>query len=169
MRLFRLFFVLLLGFLLLIVALWQIPEPNNTTGFQHPKYETMIKSGENQINNPHVKWLGFGFGLFTVGVLCFCLFIAARKDGKLGSVKYWLIFGTIVYFTVYCLMILSYWNYVEGNNTESYFGYFPAPTAWMMYAMFFAPLIFVFTYVFGFNKWILTEEDLARFHEIRNS
>lgn len=167
MRLFPILFLVLLGFLVLIIALWHIPEPTHTKGHTHPKYETMQKSGTNQITNPTVKWLGFGFGLFTISLLCFGVFIGARKNGQLGSIKNWLVFGTIAYFMAYSLMVWSYWNYVSGSNTETYFFHFPAPTAWMMYAVFFTPCIFACIYILGFNKWVLTPEDMERFHQIR--
>ena len=109
--------------------------------------------------------LAYLFGLLSTGTLCLFLVIGAIRKGRLDGIRPWLILSSLVYLTVYSLTYLSDVNYVASDHTSFVLGW-PVPTAWMIYAMWAAPLLFMFIYVFKFRDWILTEEDENRFSEL---
>lgn len=109
--------------------------------------------------------LAYLFGLMATGTLCLFLIVGAIRKGRLDGIRPWLILATLVYLIVYTLTYLSDVHYVETEHTRFLLGW-PIPTAWMIYAMWAAPLLFVCIYVFKFRDWILTEEDESRFSEL---
>jgi hypothetical protein len=42
---------------------------------------------------------------------------------------------------------------------------FPAPTAWMLSAIWPLPALFVAFYALGFDRWVVTPQDLAEIEE----
>ena len=165
MKLFQIFFAVLMGFLVLIIALWFVLPPEGATGYQHETYEKMRKGGESLSSLPATKWLAFLFGLFVLTVFGLCLAIGYRKNGRLKEVRPWLWAGMIGYIAVYTLMVVSYWKYIGGGDS-SYFGGVPAPTAWMLYGVWFFPLFFTVIYIWKFDDWVVTPQDLERFHQL---
>ncbi|MEM6963818.1 MAG: hypothetical protein AAF573_03565 [Bacteroidota bacterium] len=161
------FFILLIGFLALILTLRIIPAPENATGTVHPKFDTMLHGGTSVAADPTVKWLAYLFGLFVISVFAFVLFLGAtKKDANLNTkIRRVFTFGFLAYTFVYTLMVFAYWKNYPSPSDDFILG-FPKPTAWMMYGMWFTPLIFTFVYIFKFKDWILTPEEEARFHEI---
>jgi hypothetical protein len=65
-------------------------------------------------------------------------------------------------------MVFSYWYYEENAGTAYFLG-FPYPTAMMLFAFGFAPLIFTLPYIINYNKWILTPKDRKEFEQILSS
>lgn len=165
MKIINIIFVTLLFFLAVIIALFIGDPPALVTGQPHPEYKTMLKGGESIHASTSTNALGYLFGLCSTFLLCLFMTLGAHRYGRLGTIKPWLIFGTVLYLGVYTLTYLSDAAYVDQNHQAFFMGW-PLPTAWMIYAMWFAPVVFVALYVFGFRDWILTEEDEARFTEI---
>jgi hypothetical protein len=62
-------------------------------------------------------------------------------------------------------MLVSYEAYIDDTAVRLYGG-FPAPTAWMLYALWPAPLLFVVFYVAAFDRWTFRPEDERAFKEI---
>ncbi len=166
MTLFKLFLGLLIGLLLLIVVLYFSPSPQAVTGVAHESFSTMLHSGESVATAPFVKWIAFFFGLCILSIFVVSIMIGYRKYEKLGKVKPWLIGGSIAYLLVFSMMVFSYWHYVE-EGSAAYFLGFPAPTAWMLYAVWLFPLFFSFIYIFKFNDWVISPEERKRFEEIK--
>jgi len=166
MTLFKLFFGLLIGLLFLIAALYFSLSPEAVTGLPHESYTTMLHSGESVAAAPLAKWLSFLFGLCILGIFVICIMIGYRKYEKLGKVKPWLFGGSIAYLLVFAGMVFSYWNYMSEGSAPYFLG-FPAPTAWMLYAVWLFPLFFTFIYIFKFNDWVITPEERKRFEEIK--
>lgn len=164
-QLFKYFFALLSAFLILIILLFIFDTPENVTGGTHPTLKTMSHSGESVVSLPHSKWFSYLFGLFSIGIFVFCLFFSYFKKGKLGKVKPWLIYGSIGYFIVFSLMIFAYWNFIE-TGSSNYFGGYPAPTAWMLYGVWFYPVFFAVIYYVKFDDWVLKPEELNDFQEL---
>ena len=73
--------------------------------------------------------------------------------------------GMVAYFAVYLLLLLSYGNYQRGESS-SFFGGLPAPSAWMMYGIWFIPLLISGIYMFKFNDWVLSPAEYEAFQEI---
>ena len=89
----------------------------------------------------------------------------AIRRGKLDGIRPWLIIASIVYLSVYTLTYVSDAHYASSGHERFFLGW-PMPTAWMIYAMWSAPVLFVLIYIFKFRDWVLTEEDENRFDEL---
>lgn len=135
------------------------------TGQPHDVYKTMLRGGESMSTSSTTNILAYLFGLMATGTLCLFLIVGAIRKGRLDGIRPWLIIASLVYLTVYTFTYLSDVHYVQSEHTSFLLGW-PIPTAWMIYAMWAAPLLFVFIYVFKFKDWILTEEDESRFSEL---
>jgi hypothetical protein len=71
-----------------------------------------------------------------------------------------LIATTLVYLAIWSSLVLAYHGQSNIDDPVLFLG-FPAPTAWMLFALWPCPLIFTVYYVVGFDRWIATPEDLA--------
>ena len=161
------FFGFLVAFVFLIALLWVLPAPEAATGRLHPEYRTMLQSGESVADRPATKWMAWLFGWGVIGVFGFVLFIGAYKKNreKRRQIYRALLFGLILYLAVYTSMVVAWWSYHADGSAVWIWG-FPTPTAWMLYGLWFAPLFITFIYIFKFNDWILSAEELEVFHKI---
>jgi len=100
-----------------------------------------------------------------ISVFGFTVSFGAKRKGRLGAIRTWLIIGMIAYLSVFTLLTMTYWDYAE-KGTGSFIGGLPVPTALMLYGLGTVPLILTLTYIIKFRDWILTEEDEARFQEL---
>lgn len=167
MKLFHWFLIFIAAFWLVIIALWVTPELPISTGETHPEYATMQKSGTSVATHPAVKLFAYLFGLGVLGVCCFCIMVGAGKRSPelTRLIRTRILVAFILIALVYSLMVFSYWSY-SGSSSTSYFGGLPTPTAWMIYGVWFIPLTLAWIYVFKFDSWIITKEELERFQEI---
>lgn len=145
--------------------LFFISPPESVTGQAHPNFNTMLVGGESLSTSTMTQTLGYIFGLCTVLTLCVFLFIGAVRRNKLGAVRLWLLLSSMVYCVVYTLTFFSDVKYVETGHTDFFNGW-PLPTAWMIYAMWATPVLFVIIYVFKFRDWILPVEEEERFYDL---
>lgn len=155
-------------FLIIICFLFFTTPPTFVTGQPHDVYKTMLRGGESMSTSSVTNVLAYLFGLMATGTLCLFLIVGAIRKGRLDGIRPWLILASLVYLIVFTLTYLSDVHYVASEHSRFFLGW-PVPTAWMIYAMWSAPLLFMFIYVFKFRDWILTEEDESRFSELVNA
>lgn len=166
-KVFRLFLVWLIAFLILIACLWLVPGVPDATGGLHPEFKTMLKSGDSMADTPATKWMAYLFGLGIIGIFGFALVAGARKKEAVldQKIRRFIIFTVLVYAVVFTLTTFSYWSYHQSNSME-YFGGFPKPTAWMLYGCWFTPLLLTITYYYKFQSWVITPEEEEQFDKI---
>ena len=181
MKLPWLLFALLLGMCAVVAAAFLIEEvpsiekPAETGqgtvkeylghGFTHAEFETMNAAGPGAERHEKVLWLAWAFGMLEIVFFLTCLAFGGRKAGKVGPLARPIVIGGVVYAAVFTLMVLSYRGYMN-EDTHALFLGFPQPTAWMLYGLWVFPFFFLLLYIFIFDRWTFTDEDLARFHEI---
>jgi hypothetical protein len=93
------------------------------------------------------------------------LFIGNRKNEKATGMSKWLWITMAIYIPVFCFMIISDWVHTEGH----FFTWLPVPTAWMVYGIWFIPLIITLSYMFKFEECIISPEEEKAFHEFLKS
>ena len=157
-----------LAMAVVVALVWFTPEitaPNDVDapvaighGVAHDTYATMQSGGDSQARHEEVLWLGWAFGTLICVFFLLCLAIGGRKNGRMGPIKKYLWAGGIVYCLVFLGMVLSY-RASLGRDEIEYVGNLPAPTAWMLYALWGFPAVFILLYIFRFDRWIYTEED----------
>ena len=158
-------YMLIILFLGIIGLLFMTAPPPDVTGQVHDVYKTMLHGGTSMSLNGTTKILAYLFGLCATGTLCLFIIVGAVRKGKLDGIRPWLIFASVAYLIVYSLTYFADASYVSTGHTRFFLGW-PIPTAWMIYAMWATPILFMLIYVFKFRDWILTEEDETRFKEL---
>ena len=155
----------LIVLLLSIVALWIGDEPALITGQVHPTYETMRTSGSKVVASELGKWVGYLFGGLVITIFVLTIFIGAKRKNGIGPIRYWLAAGLIAYLGTYHLTIMAYWKYA-GSDTTTYFLGLPSATAWVIYGLWSVPIITTLAYVFKFDEWIISPQEIKRFEEL---
>jgi len=158
-------FLLVLAFPLLIIAGLAIVEPvPQASGVVHPEFKTMLHSANSQASSSQVKYLGFAFGISIIAVFGLCLYWGSKRTQQAGFRKRDLWVGMILYLLTFSALVFSSWKY---DHIEApLWGELPIPTAWMLYGIWFVPVVFIILYVSGFRKHVLSEEDEAAFQKI---
>jgi len=165
MNIVKVLFACLICYFLVILALWFGEKPEYPTGVPHPKYNHILNGGGSISSTGYTTIFGYLFGLCTALTLCIFIMVGSVKNDRIGTIKNYLIFGTVAYIIVYTLTYFSYIDYTTTEHTEFFLGW-PKPTAWMIFGMWSTPIIFVFIYIFRFREWILSEEEEKRFNEL---
>ena len=164
MKLFYLLLCVLLFLLSIILLAGLIAPIPAATGIPHPEFSGMYIAPNNIDQVTHTRWLGYLFGLGILGLFTAMLFIGNLKAGKITTIGKWLGMAMIVYMIVFSFMVFSNWTYV--NQVEhSFFDFMPIPTAWMIYAVWFAPLIITIAYITKFEEAIISDQEIEAFHK----
>lgn len=163
---------LLLGSLLVligVVLLAQIWSPVDFAfGYPHPEYKGMMISKANIDQQPHTRWLGILFGAGIIALFGSFMLIGNRKKGKLTGLGKYVIIGIGAYFLAYTGLVVSHWSYVA-NDGGAFFASMPIPTAWMIFGVWFVPLIITVSYILNFEKEIISENDIKEFQDFLES
>ena len=165
----RLVFRLLLGASAAMVAIMGasllLPVATQPTARLHPEAASLLQSTGGLADQPATLWLGYVLGLLVLGVMAVCVWIGLRKKDRSTPLTRWMMIGFGGYALVFTGLTLTYARYT-GSAEVPFFGGFPLPTAWMVYGMWFFPLILVGLYMALFDRFVLTPDDLARFQEL---
>jgi hypothetical protein len=158
-------FLVLLSLPLLIIAGLALADPlPQATGIVHSAYPSMQHSANSQAADPLAKYLGYALGLAILGIFGMSLYWGSRRAKDRGFTLRDLLLGMLLYVLTYSALVFSSWKY---DQTEApLWGDLPVPTAWMLYGIWFVPLVFIVLYVYGFRKHVLSKEDEEAFHEM---
>lgn len=162
---FKVLLAVLIGLLLVILALWILPEVSVATGQLHPTYSTMLKSGNTITGQDSIKWLAYLFGMLILIVFVVSIFIGAKRQRDTGNLRYWLLAGGLAYLLTYHFSVMAYWKYAGADGTNYLLG-LPTPTAWVIYGLWSVPILMTLTYVLGFDQWVLAKEDMENFEQL---
>ena len=164
MRIFHLLLFVLLSLLVIILLTAITPVVQEATGVAHPDYPGMFIGPANTDMAVHTRWLGYLFGLGIICLFGTMLFIGNRKNGQPTVIAKWIGAGLILYVMGYTAMVISHWAYSD-NDGGAFFTFLPQPTAWMIFVVWFIPLIITLSYVIHFDKGVISEEEVADFHK----
>ena len=153
--------LILLGLLIAILAivgiLAGIVEPENSRGLAHPDVAGMSRGGDAARTDP-VLGLGWALGLLEIAVVAVLVRWVVRGPGA----SLWLSVSFGVMALVWTALVLSYRTWAGSSEVPFFLG-FPLPSAWMVYGVWSAPVVLVALYVLGFDRFIFSEVDRARF------
>lgn len=156
--------VVLIALLALVLLAAVTPQVENATGVLHPEFPGMFISPANIDQAVHTRWIGYLFGLGIIFLFGIMLFIGNRKKGKLTSIGPWLYVGLLVYMLAYSMMVFSHWDYTL-NHDSSFFLSMPKPTAWMIYVVWFVPLVITIAFIVKFESAIISDEEIDEFQD----
>ena len=164
---FVVFLFILITLILVLAGLIILPSKSIQVQAQHDLFPTMLKSVYAS-QSTLTLWLAFFFGIFSICL--FTLFLYIGLSGKNFNRKKLvvIVIGLIFYAGIFSFGFASYLRYIQNDSLRLFLG-FPAPTAWMLYGIWFFPLFFTFLYVIKFNDWVLKPNDYQRLKEIMKS
>lgn len=161
MRLIHLLLINLVFLIAIVVGAILSPQVAQATGVPHPEIAGMMVREHSIYDATHTKILGLLWGLGIISLMVLFLLIGNRKNEKLTAMAKWLGVAMTIYVPVFFLMIYTDWN----HNSGAYFTWLPVPTAWMVYGVWFVPLIITFAYYFKFESCIISPEEEKEFME----
>ena len=126
---------------------------------------TLLESKGGYGDKPGVIILGYAILVVMLGIMGIAVLTGLKKYGKSGPWLSWIVAGFVLYALVFLGLTLSYWDYTQGN-TDTYLGGYPAPTAWMIYGVWFFPVLIAALLILKFDQWFLTEDDLQAFRQL---
>lgn len=156
--------LLLLSIALVGGAIIAIPEPPNTHGQAHEVFSTIHVGGSGLERHGSVLLFGWLLGLLIIGTIVTGFALGLQRNERVGPLRTSLTAGAIIYGVLFSFLFLTYFRYIQGEDTPQVFG-FPLPTAIMLFALWPMPVYFIVLYVFGFDRYIVTSHDLERFKE----
>ena len=132
-----------------------------TPKLSHLQYAAMDRS-DPALQETAVAWLGWVLGVLEIVFFVSCLVLGV---GRRARGKRVFLLGGLVYAAVFTALTVTDAWYMEQDAPTLVLS-FPVPTAWMLYGMWAAPLIFMAWYWIGFDRNILTPEDMETFRGI---
>jgi phosphatidylserine synthase len=73
--------------------------------------------------------------------------------------------GAALHVATFLALMATYRTYQAGGDHALFLG-LPAPTAWMLYGVWWVPMYFILLYIFAFDRYVFSEADQLRFNEI---
>jgi len=134
-------------------------------GFTHPEHSTMRRGGDGVERLRGVHVFGWIFGILHFCICVGLVVMGANKYGRLGILKRPILIGLVLNVLLLCAMMAVYWKFAREGSSDL-LGSLPWPTALMMYGLWPTQLIFVFIYVWGFDRWIFTDQDEEEFRQL---
>ena len=116
-----------------------MPTPAGIDPTPHPNFESMLSSGSAAPGGLPIILVGWATGLLIIVMIGIFLLIGEAPTAK--RLRRWIVGGTAVYGLIFCALMLSYLDFLEGGPLEI-FGGLPAPTAWMMYGVWLFPWVY---------------------------
>jgi hypothetical protein len=157
-------FAVALGIGLILFAAFTLPEPPQSHGVSHPKYASMEHAGVGIDRSATVLWLGWGLGVLEIAFFVALIALGASNRRGLRGLGLPLVGAGLAYVSVWTALVLAYRSYADDAVTVFFWG-FPAPTAWMLFAIWPLPALFVVFYTTGFDRWVATPQDLAELED----
>lgn len=171
MKLASLTFAILLAMLAVVagavfVGVPEGPEgPVPVTGAAHPTISTMLVGGDGEAKHERVFALGVAFGVLEIVFFSVCLALGVARKGEVGKLAGPIAVGAALHVATFLAMIVTYRHYRTDADPGLFLG-LPVPTAWMMYGLWWVPMVFIVLYIAAFDRHVFSEDDLKRFNEI---
>ena len=140
-----------------------MPTPVGIDPTPHPSFDSMLSSGSAAPGGPVIIAAGWATGLLIIVMIGIFLLIGVAPTAK--RLRRWILGGTVVYAGVFCALMLSYLEFLEGGPLEIVGG-LPAPTAWMMYGVWLFPWVYIVALVVTFDDSYFPPESEARLREL---
>jgi len=124
----------------------------------------MQRGGDATQQHLGVLAVGWLFGALQIALFSGLVAFGARKGSSLRGLLRPLLWGTAAYLVVWSLLVLAYRG--AWTSPGALILSFPPPTAVMLFLLWPLPAFYVWLYISGFRRWILTDEDLEQFQRL---
>jgi len=165
-RLIHVIYGLLLAILGLLCCLMILPEPALVTGAPHPGIPGVNVGGDGRAR--------LGDAVVVIGLLGSAVMLLMQalpmlgvSAGRRDATFWWLMGGVAVAIQgTWWAMYLGYLQFLATGEVGHLLG-FPAPTAWMLFGVWFSGTLFCIVYVLGFRRFVFSAEDEAAYEALR--
>ena len=165
MRTHAFLFSLLLAMCFVVGGTLLIPEKENSHGVAHTRFvaaTALQEGGPGQQRHGHLRVLGAVFGMLQAVFITTALTLGVLDRRR----RFWpFLIGGCIFAILFAMIVYTDGAYARGESRQLVLS-FPLPTALMLYGVASVPLLFMILYVVKFDSWILTDEDLQRFHQL---
>lgn len=134
-------------------------------GRAHPDVDTLLAGGSGADRGEHVWWLAAAYGALQLAFFVCCMLLGVRRGGTIGPAGKLIAGGSVLYFLAFAGLMLSYRDYMAADSLSTV-GSLPEPTAWMLYVLTPAPLLFLVVFVLGFRRFVWDDESERTLREI---
>lgn len=129
-----------------------------TTASSHPDIAAMEIGGQRAIDDARLWPIGLALGLAMISMLTVTLNLATTDTASPRQLRTAILVGGVFYIAVFVAMMFSQ-RELSADATPAVSGPFPAPTNWLVFGIWFTPVIFTAIYVLGFNTWFAADDD----------
>ena len=166
MRLIPAIACLLLGILALLLLLLVTGSPAGDTGLPHSTISGMSVGGDGL-----ARLGGMGWALVLIQILALLLIhalIALGVSSRHRDRQFWLLLGIgcAISLGIWWAIYSSYIDYLESGTTVHILG-FPLATTLMLFGVFLGGSYLCGLYIWGFRRYILTDEDEQAYESLR--
>ncbi len=133
---------------------------------QHPTFPNMDRADATALAQRDLLGWGWAFGTLQIATFVCCLAFGVRRGKRFDSFGWTFLVGGLIYVGVFTLLLFNDSRFVEQGAAPEFLGPFPVPTALVLFGMWPVPLYFAVVYFVGFNRWIVTPEDMAAFQKL---
>ncbi len=163
MKLDKLVFGVVIAMCAVVVALTLVPEGGGAV--VHPEFSTMRHSGDGIDRHPLQLVVGWLFGVLMIVLFVALIAFGARQDERLRGLGRPLLYAGAAYVGVWSWLVVAYHEYLTEPLAPVFLG-FPEPTAVMIYVLWPVSTVFNLYFVFGFRRWVLSDDDLAKYRRL---
>lgn len=142
-----------------VVWLFVTPEPDGLTGMAHPEFLGMRVGGDAD----PVTLLPAHF--IQIGTLCamsFLMFMALPEARRSGAAVLLFVVAALLSILVW-VSITVFHDLSEDARQPLYLLGFPLASSIAVYGVWLIGLLFSGFYVFGFNRWVFSDQDQMKF------
>ena len=171
MRLPQLLFLNLVLLCLVMAWSWTRPQAEAAAGVAHPTVSNMLVGGDGMERFAPVAVQSLIFGCLSITFFVGLLALGLRQKGRVRGNKLAFFVGLAFYLGMFFMVWQSYQTFAAGqsevaNRIGPLFLGFPIPTAWMLFGLYGAPIVFLLLYCLNFDSWVFTEDDEKEFRQL---
>ena len=166
MKAIHLFFVILLVLAALAVTISLIEAPPGATGTAHATIAGMRQVDDARGRAEPVFVLGTIFGIMIFAAVLSTIYIGVPEAYRSRTFKLGFSLCGSLLMVSWIGLVWSYHCYLDDPMAVSFFLGFPAPTAWLIYAIWGVPVSFIVLYVYGYDRWIFPPQAEEKFNQL---
>lgn len=164
MKLDKVVFALVLALWVVVILIMMTPEAENVSGMAHPQFDTM-RAGGDAARHDGTLWLGWAFGSLIIGIFVALMSMGAQKAGQERGATIPIFATGIFVVGLWSWMVRTY-AATAGEASPDLVLSFPPATSILVYTLWPLPAIFGLLFVFGFKRWVLSDEDHEAFEKM---
>jgi len=151
--------VLMAGVLLAICLAETVP---GSGGVPHPEFPGLQIGGDGAARFEHIGNLGFAFQCLLLVQIALLSLLGVSERYRSNQLLAYMGGSLVLTLFVAWKMYSGHLAFIETGETGYFLG-FPIATAWATYGTWLGAIPLILIYVVGFNKFIYTDEDEAKF------